>query len=107
MKRGDLYVAALPGDYGKPRPVVVVQNDDIDNLESKIICPLTTYDEPVAFLRLRVDPTAENGLESTSFVMVEKIITVPTWRFRQHIGRLEASALDTVSNRLAVILGLV
>jgi hypothetical protein len=27
MRRGDLVVVSLPGDYGKPRPALVVQCD--------------------------------------------------------------------------------
>ena len=27
MRRGDIVVVAAPGDYGKPRPAVVVQAD--------------------------------------------------------------------------------
>jgi mRNA interferase MazF len=27
LKRGDIVVVAAPGDYGKPRPAVVVQAD--------------------------------------------------------------------------------
>ncbi len=106
MNRGDLYIGVPPGDYGKPRPVLIVQSNWIGPLESRIICPLTTHEEPVAFLRLRIEPTPENGLERTSFIMIEKIMTVPAWRFRQKIGELDSLAMDIVGTRLAVVLGL-
>ncbi|MGA9549823.1 MAG: type II toxin-antitoxin system PemK/MazF family toxin, partial [Rhodomicrobium sp.] len=27
MKRGDIVIVSAPGDYGKPRPAVVIQSD--------------------------------------------------------------------------------
>ena len=107
MNRGDLYIAAPPGDYGKPRPVLIVQNDAIGELEARIICPLTTFEEPVVILRPRIEPTASNGLKRPSFIMVEKIITVPKWRFRERIGELDPANLAIVDIRLALVLGLV
>ena len=106
MNRGDLYIAVPPGDYGKPRPVLIVQNNTIGPLESRIICPLTTFEEPVAFLRLRIEPTAANGLQLPSFIMIEKIITLPTWRFRKHIGALDPVNMAIVGTRLAIVLNL-
>jgi mRNA interferase MazF len=107
VNRGDLYIAVFPGDYGKPRPVLIVQNDGIGPLESRIICPLTTFEEPVAILRLRIGPTPENGLELPSFIMIEKIMTLPALRFRKQIGTLDAESMAIVGTRLAVVLGLV
>jgi mRNA interferase MazF len=62
MKRGDLVIVSLPGDYGKPRPAVVLRNDRLeDKLESYAIALLTTFDEGARVLRVQVEPSAETG----------------------------------------------
>ena len=33
IKRGDIVTCALSGDYGKPRPAVVVQSDLFNNFD--------------------------------------------------------------------------
>ena len=42
MKQGDIIAVSLPGDYGKPRPAVVVQSDDFAHLHSVTVLPLTS-----------------------------------------------------------------
>ena len=29
MKRGDLVTIAMPGDFGKPRPALIIQSDGV------------------------------------------------------------------------------
>ena len=41
MKRGDLVTVALSGDYGKPRPALVIQSDLFDEHPSITILPVT------------------------------------------------------------------
>lgn len=106
MNRGDVYIATMQGDYGKTRPVVIVQSNVTMRLDSRIVCPLTTHEEPAAFLRPRVEPTQENGLEHVSYVMVEKVLTLPPHRFRDRLGRLEPTMMATIGTTLAVLLDL-
>jgi mRNA interferase MazF len=96
----------VSGDFGKARPVVVVQSDIGSSLTSRVICPFTTYFEPAAHLRLQIDPTPQNGLIERSYVMLEKIAGVPAHRFRDRIGRLEEVSMQTVNHYLALLLGL-
>jgi hypothetical protein len=42
MRRGHFVVVATSGDYGKPRPALVVQSELFAELPSVVICPLTT-----------------------------------------------------------------
>lgn len=106
MKRGDIYLAAMAGDYGKPRPVIVIQADFADELDSRVVCPLTTSGEPVAFLRPVIEPTPENGLRLRSYAMIEKIGAVPPRRFRERIGRAAPSDLSQIGQSLTILLGL-
>lgn len=107
MRRGEIYAAVLPGDYGKPRPVVIVQGDIGQSLASRVVCPLTTHHEPAAFLRVAVDPTEENGLLLRSYVMIDKVAGAPRHRFGQQIGVLDDRTMATVGEYLALLLGLV
>ncbi|MBQ1837893.1 MAG: type II toxin-antitoxin system PemK/MazF family toxin [Neisseriaceae bacterium] len=70
MKRGDIVTVALSGDYGKPRPAVVVQNDKV-SLDSLILC-LITSDVKTSQFRVFVEPSKETGLQKISQVMTDK-----------------------------------
>ncbi|MBK1682232.1 type II toxin-antitoxin system PemK/MazF family toxin [Rhodoferax fermentans] len=82
MKRGDLVTIALLGDYGKPRPVSVLQSDLFDEHPSVTILPVTGELRDAPLFRIRVVPSVANGLQKTSDIMVDKVQTVP----REPIG---------------------
>ena len=107
VKRGDIVTAAAPGDYGKPRPAVVVQSDALnDILHGIVICPLTTDTVEAPLLRVSVEPTASNGLRETSHVMVDKVMAVSRHRLRDHVGTLEPHLMRRVEEGLSALLGL-
>ncbi|MEX6505394.1 type II toxin-antitoxin system PemK/MazF family toxin [Jiella sp. M17.18] len=90
MKRGDVVIVALPGDYGKARPAVVLQDDRIEGvLDSVVIALLTTFDEGARVLRIAVMPTQENGLAKPSRIMVDKLYSLPRHRMHDAIGHLD------------------
>jgi mRNA interferase MazF len=106
VTRGDIYLAAMSGDYGKPRPVIIVQADIADDLVSRVVCPLTTFNEPSTYLWPAIAPTAENGLLLQSYVMIEKIGAVPPHRFRDQIGRAAQNDMSEIGRCIAILLGL-
>jgi mRNA interferase MazF len=107
LKRGDLVIVSLPGDYGKPRPAVVLQNDKLEGrLESYVIALLTTFDDGTKVLRVPVQPTLENGLREDSRVMVDKLYAIPEHRIHQHIGRLDDLSLRKIDRALFMLLDL-
>jgi len=64
--RGDLVVVAAPGDYGKPRPAVIVQSDAMPQSHASIvICPLTSELSEADF-RITIEPEPANGLRIRS-----------------------------------------
>jgi len=90
MKRGDVWTVAGGKDYaGKPRPVVIVQDDNFAGTNSITICALTTDDTEAPLFRLRVEPNERNGLRSVCHLMVDKITTVPKSRIGDPVGRLD------------------
>ena len=105
MKRGDIVTVALRGDYGKPRPAVIVQSDRLQGTDSIIICPLTSDLQPAPLFRVDVEPTEANGLRSTSQIMVDKISGVPRAKLGTPIGRLEPDRMERLTEALIVAIG--
>jgi len=106
MKRGDLVITVLSGDYGKPRPAVLVQSEALFDVESLLLCPLTTDATTAGPFRLLVMPTPENGLSAPSVIMTDKITAVPRRRCRDRIGRLSDEQLQQLDAGLMLVLGL-
>jgi mRNA interferase MazF len=105
VRRGDLVTIALSGDYGKPRPALVIQSDLFDAHSSISILPVTGDLRDAPLFRVVVEPSVSNGLRKPSQVMVDKIQTVTRSKVGKTIGRLEQETLVAVNRALAVFLG--
>ena len=108
MRRGDIALAVLPGDYGKPRPALVVEGDvlNANDPPSFMACPLTSYLSGLHRTRMRVDPAPENGLSKPSEVMIDKVATVQADKFREVVGRLDADTMRRLDGLLMAALGM-
>jgi len=108
VRRGDICIAAAPrGGYtGKPRPVVIVQDDRFDATASITVCPLTTNPLDAPLTRIDVEVTAATGIEQPSKIMIDKITTMPRANVRDHLGRLADADLIRLDRALFVFLGL-
>ncbi len=107
MKRGDLVVVAMQGDFGKPRPALVMQAD-LFNAEhpSVTVAPVTSTIVDAPLFRVAVEPSKRNGLHAMSQVMVDKITTVRRERVGATIGRLEDEAMVRVNRAVVLWLGI-
>ena len=107
MKRGEVWTAAGGADYaGKPRPVVIVQDDGFDATASITICALTTNPAEAPLFRLAIEPSPGNGLRGSSKLMVDKINTVPKSRLGRLVGRLDDADMARLNQAMIVFLGL-
>lgn len=107
MRRGDLHIAAARGSYsGKPRPVVIVQDDRFDSTASVTVCPLTTTPVDAPLVRIDLEPTAGTGIAQPSQIMVDKVTTIPRTNVRDRIGHLSDADLIRLDRALIVFLGL-
>jgi mRNA interferase MazF len=106
LKRGDLVIAAFQGDFGKPRPCVVVQSDRLTSLGSVLLCPLTSDLETTGPARLLIPAAQATGLERDSLVMVDKITAVSLSRCRRGLGKLSPSQIDALDEVLGLVIGL-
>lgn len=107
MKRGEIWtVAAGTGYVGKPRPAVVVQDDRFDATDSVTACAFTTDPTYAPLFRLLVEPSPSNGLREASYLMVDKITTMPRARAGARLGRLSDEDVVRLNRAIAVFLGL-
>lgn len=106
VKRGDLITVAVSGDYGKPRPALIVQADAFDPVPSITVAPLTSDICDAPLLRITLPAGPSSGLRKPSQVMVDKITTVPRSKIGQRIGSVEASTLRAVNQAIKGFLDL-
>jgi len=107
MRRGEIWTVAGGGDYaGKPRPVVVLQDDRFDATDSVTVCAFTTDPTEAPLFRILVEPGEGNGLQASSRLMVDKITTVRRSRIGVLIGRLADEDIVRLNRAVLVFLGL-
>lgn len=97
---------ALQGDYGKPRPALIVQADLFAGTASVAVLLVTSTLVDAPLLRLSVEPSSENGLRRASQVMIDKPMTIRADRIGAPFGRLDDAAMLRVNRSLALFLGL-
>lgn len=107
MKRGEVWTAAGGPDYaGKPRPVVIVQDDNFDETASITICGFTSDETDAPLFRLPIAPSAANGLDQPSRLMADKVTTMPKAKLGRRIGRLSGADTVRLNRAIALFLGL-
>jgi mRNA interferase MazF len=106
VRRGDFVTVALQGDFGKPRPALVVQADHFGKLTTITVLPVTSTLVDAPLLRLAVEPDAENKLARPSQVMIDKLVTLRRERVGEPFGRASDELMLSVNRSLAVFLGI-
>jgi mRNA interferase MazF len=106
MKRGDLVTIAVSGDYGKPRPALVIQSDAFDRHPSVVVLPLTGEIHDTPLFRITVAPGVLTGLRMTSQIMVDKATTVPRAKLGSIIGTVDSATLEAVNEAMRGFLAL-
>lgn len=107
MRRGEIWtVAGGPNYAGKPRPVVIVQDDRFDATDSITVCPFTTDPTDAPLFRLAVEPNEQNGLREPGRLMVDKITTVAKGKVGRRVGTLREQDMVRLNRAILVFLGL-
>jgi mRNA interferase MazF len=107
VKRGAIWTASAGGAYvGKPRPVVIIQDDRFGGTASITLCAFTSDPTEAPLFRLRIEPRHTNGLRETSSIMVDKVTTVSRDRLDQRIGHLADADVVRLNRALMLFLGL-
>lgn len=97
---------AMQGDFGKPRPALIIQSDVFNETHATVTVVLVSSDivEAPAF-RITINPTPENGLKKGCQIQVDKTVTIRRERIGATFGRLDTDAMIQVNRALAVFLG--
>lgn len=107
MRRGDIWTVAGGKNYaGKPRPVVILQDDSFDGTGSITIGAFTTDETEAPLFRLPVELNERNGLRAMCRLMVDKITTVPKSKVGAHIGGLADEDILRLNQAVLVFFGL-
>jgi mRNA interferase MazF len=107
VRRGDIWTVAGDKDYaGKPRPVVIVQDNSFDATDFITVCTFTTDETEAPLFRLAVEPNERNGLHAVCRLMVDKIITVPKTKVGARVGQLDDEDILRLNQAVLVFLGL-
>lgn len=107
LQKGDVVICALSGDYGKPRPGIIVQSDLFNATHSSItICPVTSHLVAAPLFRLDLEPTAQNGLKKSSQIMVDKITSLQRDKVQQKIGAVTIEQFSALNHALKIWLNL-
>jgi mRNA interferase MazF len=106
VKRGDVVTVSAPGDYGKPRPAVVVQSDALDAADSVLVALFTGAIADAPLYRVTIEPAATNGLDAVSQVMVDKVLAFRRAKCGPVIGHLSGTEMIVLNNMLSVMIGL-
>jgi mRNA interferase MazF len=107
VKRGDICTTgAGSGCVGKPRPVVIVQDDRFDATASVTVCAFAADPTEATLFGLQVVPDATNGIREPSSVMVDRITTTPRTKVGERIGRLGDDDMVRLGRAVVVFLGL-
>jgi mRNA interferase MazF len=107
VRRGEVWTAAAGSGYaGKPRPVVIVQDDRFDATDSVTVCGFTTDPTEAPLFRLLVEVSEQNGLNEPSSLMIDKLTTVRRAKLGERIGRLADEDMVRLDRAVVVFLGL-
>lgn len=107
IKRGDIVLCVVAGDFGKPRPALVAQSDLYNPTHaSAAVLPITSHRVEAPLFRKDINPNRTNGLKVPSQIMVDKVTAVRRDRIREKIGRASPAVIAATDTALALFLGL-
>jgi mRNA interferase MazF len=107
VRRGEVWTAAAGSGYaGKPRPVVIIQDDLFEATASVTVCAFTTDPTDAPLLRMPVAADDTTGIRQPSRVIVDKITTIPRSKLGERIGRLSDDDMTRLARSIVVFLGL-
>lgn len=106
MNRGDFVTIAMQGDFGKPRPALVIQSDHFSEHGTVSVLLISSTLVDVPLLRVTIQPNANIGLQKPSQIMIDKVMTVRRDKLGAAFGSAGDSAMLEVGRCLAVFLGI-
>ncbi len=107
IKRGTVVTVSAGGGIGhKPRPAIVVQNDDYAHSDTLVVVPLTGELSGELVTRPVFQPDSGNGLKEPSRLMTNRIAGTPIANVGKVIGIMSREDMERVDAALSLVLGL-
>jgi mRNA interferase MazF len=94
------------GDFGKPRPAVVLQQRIYPETENVTIALITSDLSRATHIRISVDPDGRNGLRKPSEIMVDNLQTLRVQRIGAIIGSLDDATMGNLKRALVIFFGI-
>ncbi len=96
----------LGDEIFKARPAVVISSDAFSPLETKIVVPLTTWQDAFSTTQwmVRIEADKMNGLARTSAADALQLRCVSYARFIQRLGKLSSSLTDEIAAAIAIVI---
>ena len=104
--RGDLVTIAIPGDFAKSRPALVVQANQFNEHATMTVLLVTGTIVDAPLLRVTVQPDEKNGLQKTSQVMIDKAMTIKRDKLGPVFGAVSDEVMLKVGRGIAVFFGI-
>ncbi|MFM9973127.1 MAG: type II toxin-antitoxin system PemK/MazF family toxin [Beijerinckiaceae bacterium] len=105
MRRRSIWTVSTGGVVGKPRPALIIRDDRFAETDTVTICLITTAMVKADQVRIRIEPTAMNGLRSTSFAMTDKLTTIAKSKIGRPIGEISAADMIRIEQAVLLYLG--
>lgn len=106
MRRGDLVTVAMQGDFGKPRPALVIQADRFADNSTLTVLLMTSSMVDIPLIRITVEPNERNSLQRPSQIMIDKTMSPRREKLGPVFGRVDDETMIEVTRRLALFLGM-
>lgn len=90
----------------KLRPAIVISTDSFNPLKTKLVVPLTTWQEKFSNAQwmVRIVADANNGLDHDSTADALQLRCVSYERFITKLGVIQASVLDEIATAIAIVI---
>jgi len=107
IERGDIVICALSGDYGKPRPAVVIQSDLFNPTHHSItLCPITSHLIGAPLFRISLTPNELTGITLASQIMIDKVTTIKSEKITKKTGKISSEEMQKLNDALKLWLSL-
>ena len=106
MRRGELWTGSGGLYSGRPRPVLIIQDDLYATDYSVIVLPVTSVLRSAGLARYRLSPHPVSGLRQDSDVQIDKITTLGREHLTERIGEVDQRDLREIERLILPLLGM-
>ena len=83
----------------KIRPAIVIQTNSLNKVShpSTLVIPISSKEyKNTSILRIKIPASPQNGLEKTSFAVLDQLTAIDNSKIKQRLGELENNVKDAI-----------